>query len=116
MTTRFTNVPAPEELLLAARESLKGVLGDPEGDHAYTILMAMNAMGIAARALRAEAPPPADPDTSDAELRRWTRAAPEAELVNAKLIARLRRHVEGKLAISNPRFEPEQSKEPNEQS
>lgn len=111
MMNRPSNAPAPDELLLTAREALKTVLKDPGADHAYTILMAMNAMGIAARAMRTDAPPPARPDMNDEQFRSWVRRADAASIVDAELIAGLRRHVEGKLAVSNPRFEPEPSKD-----
>lgn len=104
-----SNVPAPDALLLTAREALKSVLGEPQGDHRYTILMAMNAMGIAARAMRADAPSPVRSGMSDDEFKRWARNADEAGLLDARLLAGLRRHVENKLAVSNPRFQPEET-------
>lgn len=103
-----SNAPAPDELLLTAREALKSVLRDPDGNNRYTILMAINAMGIAARAMRAEAPSPVRTDMSDEEFKRWVRAADEAALLDADLLAGLQRHVEDKLAVANPRFKPEE--------
>jgi len=108
------NAPAPDELLLTAREALKSVLREPDGDHSYTILMTMNAMGIAARAMGAEAPSAVRGDMSDAEFVRWVREADEAELLSAEVLAGLRRHVGDKLAVSNPRFKPEEP--PKDQS
>lgn len=111
MTYKPSNTPAPDDLLLTAREALKSILREPDVDHGYTILMAMNAMGIAARAMRAEAPSPVSPDMSDEEFKRWMRQADEAAVTNAELNAGLRRHVAGKLAVSNPRFQPESPKD-----
>lgn len=105
---RPSNAPGPDELLLTAREALKSVLREPEGDHSYTILMAMNAMGIAARAMDADSPSPVRENMSDAGFVRWVRQADEAELLSAELLAGLRRHVEDKLTVSNPRFKPEE--------
>jgi len=102
------NAPAPHDLLLTARESLKSVLKDPDGDHGYIILMAMNAMGIAARAMQAPASAPVRTDISDAELTHWLRHADEAAVTDPGLITGLRRYVDSKLAVSNPRFKPEQ--------
>lgn len=111
MTYKPSNAPAPDDLLLTAREALKSVLSSPEDDYAYTILMAMNAMGIAARAMQAEAPAPARSGMSDEEFRRWARQAEQADLVDGELTESLRRHVAGKLAVSNPRFQPESPKD-----
>lgn len=111
MTHEPSNAPAPDELLLTAREALKNVLRDPQGDHGYTILMAMNAMGIAARAMQAEPPPPVHPDMSDDGFRRWVRQADGDAVADDELLAGLRQHVERKLAVSNPRFKPEPSKD-----
>lgn len=111
MTSRPSNAPAPHELLLTAREALKDVLREPGADHSYTILMAMNAMGIAARSMKADAPPPAASGLSDAAFRSWVRRADGAAISDPGLTTRLRRHVAGKLAVSNPRFKPEQSKD-----
>lgn len=103
-----SNAPAPDDLLLTAREALKEVLADPDGDHSYTILMAMNAMGVAARAMRADEPPAVDEGMNDEEFRRWVRTADAAAVGDRALVERLRRHVEGKLSVANPRFKPEQ--------
>jgi hypothetical protein len=107
------NAPAPDALLLTAREALKAVLKEPDTNHAYTILMAMNAMGIAARAMRSDAPPPAHAGLDDDAFRRWVREAGQADLLDESLVAGLRRHVEGKLAVSNPRFRPAPAKSPS---
>jgi hypothetical protein len=109
MMHKPSNAPAPDDLLLTAREALKEVLADPDGDHSYTILMAMNAMGIAARAMGADEPPAVDGGMSDEEFRRWVRTADAAAVGDQALVERLRRHVEGKLSVSNPRFKPEQA-------
>lgn len=112
MTYKPSNTPAPEDLLLTAREALKAVLRDPDTDNRYTILMAMNAMGIAARAMQAEAPPPpVHPAMSDDEFSRWVRRAGDPAVTDPELVASLRRHVEHKLAVSNPRFTPESPKD-----
>lgn len=102
-----SNAPAPDELLLTAREALKAFLREPDVDHGYTILMAMNAMGIAARAMGTGAPSAVRGDMSDAEFVRWVRGADEESLLSAGLLAGLRRHVGDKLAVSNPRFKAE---------
>lgn len=111
MTYKPSNAPAPDDLLLTAREALKSVLREPDGEHGYTILMTMNAMGIAARAMQADAPPRARSDMSDDEFRRWVRQADGAAVTDAEVIDGLRRHVEGKLAVANPRFQPESPKD-----
>lgn len=112
MTYKPSNTPAPEDLLLTAREALKAVLRQPDGDNSYTILMAMNAMGIAARAMQADAqPPPVHPAMSNDEFSRWVRQADGAAVTDPGLVAGLRRHVEHKLAVSNPRFKPESPKD-----
>lgn len=111
MMNKLSNAPPANELLLTAREALKSILREPGSDHAYTILMAMNAMGIAARAMQKANPPPAHPDMSDKDFRDWVRKASEASITDIKLIAHLRRHVECKLAASNPRFKPEYVKD-----
>lgn len=108
-----SNAPAPDALLLTAREALKSVLREPDADHSYTILMAMNAMGIAARAIQTGAPPPARAGMSDDAFRAWVRGAGLAEIADPSLVAGLRRHVESKLAVSNPRFQPEPAKDPS---
>ncbi|MGA8259654.1 MAG: hypothetical protein WB783_05515 [Arenicellales bacterium] len=111
MMHKQSNTPKPDDLLLSAREALKAVLRDPDSDHSYTILMAMNAMGIAARAFQASEPGPARPDKSDAELKSWIREADEAAILDPGTVTGLRRLVESKLAVSNPRFKPERSKD-----
>lgn len=111
MTNKPSNAPAPDELLLTAREALKLVLGEPGSDHTYTILMAMNAMGIAARAMRADASPRVHPDMNDEEFRSWVRQADGIALMNTELTTRLRQHVAHKLAVSSPRFETEPAKD-----
>lgn len=111
MTYKPSNTPAPDDLLLTAREALKSVLRDPDGDNSYTILMAMNTMGIAARAMQAEAAPSVHPAMSDDEFCRWVRQAGDAAVTDSELVARLQRHVEHKLAVSNPRFKPESPKD-----
>lgn len=111
MNFKSSNTPAPDDLLLTAREALKSVLRDPDGDNSYTILMAMNAMGIAARAMQAEALPPAYAAMSDADFCRWVRQADGDAVIEPGLVADLRRHVEHKLAISNPRYKPETPKD-----
>lgn len=110
MISEPSNAPAPDELLLTAREALKTVLREPGSDHRYTILMAMNAMGIAARAMRADPPPPIHPDMSDHAFSRWVRLADEPAVADPGLLERLRRHVAARLAVSNPRFKPETPK------
>lgn len=105
------NAPAPDALLLTAREALKSVLSKADTDHRYTVLMAMNAMGIAARAIQVEAPPPAHPEMNDETFKRWLRDADESVILEGSLIAGLHRHVEGKLAVANPRFKPEATQE-----
>lgn len=107
MTHEPSNIPTPDNLLLTARESLKSVLREPEADHSYTILMAMNAMGIAARAMQAKPPAAIREDMNDEAFARWIRQAGETQVLDSELIAGLRRHVEQKLAVSNPRFKPE---------
>jgi len=114
MMPKPSNAPAPDELLLTAREALKGVLADPGGDYSYTILMAMNAMGIAARAMGAGSPSAVRDDMSDAEFVRWVRGADSAALLSADVVAGVRRHVVDKLAVSNPRFKAEST--PRDQS
>lgn len=111
MTHKPCNVPAPDDLLLTAREALKTVLREPDGDHGYTILMAMNAMGITARAMQAASPAPVRADMTDDAFARWVRQADDSEVLDAELIAGLRRHIEQKLAVSNPRFKPESPKD-----
>lgn len=111
MTYKSSNTPAPDDLLLTAREALKSVLRDPDGDNSYTILMAMNAMGIAARAMQAETPRAVHPAMGDEEFCRWVRQAADAAVADPELVAGLRRHVEHKLAVSNPRFKPELPKD-----
>lgn len=111
MTHEPSNIPTPDNLLLTARESLKSVLREPEADHSYTILMAMNAMGIAARAMQADSLPPAHPGISDDAFRCWVRQADHAAVMNPELIDSLRRHVIHKLAVSNPRFAPESTQD-----
>lgn len=111
MTYKPSNTPAPDDLLLTAREALKAVLRDRDGDNSYTILMAMNAMGIAARSMQADAPPPVHSAMSDDEFSRWVRRAGEPAVTDPGLVAGLRRHVEHKLAVSNPRFKPESPKD-----
>jgi len=101
-----SHAPAPDDLLLTAREALKAALRNGEADHHYTILMAMNAMGIAARAMRTDPPPPACPGASDDAFRSWIRRAGEDAVTNPELVDNLRRHVWHKLAVSNPRFKP----------
>lgn len=110
MTHKPSNAPSPDDLLLTAREALKTVLREPDSDHAYTILMAMNAMGIAARAIQTEAATPVHPDMSDKAFVRWIRRADEDAIVDPQLMHNLRRHVQNKLAVSNPRFSPEPDK------
>ncbi|MDZ7840284.1 MAG: hypothetical protein U5R46_05610 [Gammaproteobacteria bacterium] len=111
MTYKLCNVPAPDDLLLTAREALKTVLREPDSDHGYSILMAMNAMGIAARAMQAEPPAPVREAMNDDAFTRWVRHAEESEVLDGALITGLRRHVEQKLAVSNPRFKPEPPKD-----
>jgi len=106
MTHEPSNTPAPDDLLLTAREALKPLLADTAADHDYTIRMAMNAMGIAARALRAAPVPTAHPVMSDAAFRDWVRQAGAAALLDPDLTTRLRRQVAARLAVSNPRFKP----------
>lgn len=105
------NAPAPADLLLTAREALKRVLREPQHDHTYTILMAMNAMGIAARAMRAAALDPVQAGISDAALARRLRHADATALHEGALLADLERHVAARLAVANPRFEPEPDQE-----
>lgn len=105
--SRLSNTPAPENLLLTAREALKSVLRDPDADHTYTIRMVMNAMGIAARAMQSTEPAPVHGSMSDADFRDWVRGADRNEVVNPGLIRALRRHVEDKLSVTNPRFHAE---------
>lgn len=106
MTHKPSNAPSPDDLLLTAREALKTVLREPEADHRYTILMAMNAMGIAARAMQTDAATPVRPGMSDNAFVRWIRDADEHATVDPHLIDNLRRHVQDKLTVSNPRFSP----------
>lgn len=110
MICKPSNAPAPDDLLSTAREALKSVLREPDSDHRYTILMAMNAMGIAARAMQAEPPPPVHPEMSDDAFSQWVRRADESAVVDRELLERLRRHVASRLAVSNPRFKPESPK------
>ncbi|MFZ0486041.1 MAG: hypothetical protein WAL83_03510 [Arenicellales bacterium] len=105
MTYKLSNTPAPDDLLSTAREALKSILREPDVDHSYTILMAMNAMGIAARAMQAGEPLPAHSDMGDEAFKRWVRQADEGAITDPGLTAGLRRHVEYKLGISNPRFQ-----------
>lgn len=111
MTHKPSNAPSPDDLLLTARQALKTVLREPDTDHGYTILMAMNAMGIAARAMQSEAAAPVHPDMSDEAFARWIRQADADAIVDPQLIHNLRRHVQDKLAVSNPRFSPEPAKD-----
>jgi len=109
-----SNAPAPDELLLTAREALKAVLREPDVDHGYTVLMAMNAMGIAARAMGAGAPSAVRGDMSDGEFAHWVRGADAESLLSDPVLAGVRRHVVDKLAVSNPRFKAEER--PGDQS
>jgi len=105
--SRLSNTPAPENLLLTAREALKSVLRDPDSDHAYTIRMVMNAMGIAARAMQSGETAPAHGSMSDADFCDWVRGANRSDVVDPGLTGSLRRHVEDKLSVTNPRFHAE---------
>jgi len=56
-------------------------------------------------------PPPAGGAMDDAAFTRWVRGADMSAIRDETLVANLRRHVEAKLAVANPRFEPEPPKE-----
>ncbi|MBS1269511.1 MAG: hypothetical protein MAG794_00462 [Gammaproteobacteria bacterium] len=106
-----SNAPAPDELLSTAREALKTMLRESDAYHAYTILMAMNAMGIAARAMRAEEPVPVRAPEIDMPFKEWVRQGDESAVTDPGLLRNLRRHVAQKLAVANPRFRAEAAKE-----
>src|SRR5918996_2215920 len=90
--------PTAPELLEAVAEFLEREMLPLMDDHRmkFRTLVALNALGIARRELAASGRPPDDA----AELLRLVRdrgADPE-------LLPALRRHVEAKLRISNPRY------------
>lgn len=89
--------PTPTELLEAVAEFLEREVLPLMTDHRmkFRTLVALNALGIARREL--EAPPAADDAAELLRLVRERGADPE-------LLPALRRHVETKLRVSNPRY------------
>jgi len=89
--------PTPAELAEAVREFLEHEVLPLMTDHRmkFRTLVALNALGIAARELAAE---PA-PDDGAELLRRVREQGPAPELLPP-----LKRHVAAKLRVSNPRY------------
>ena len=89
--------PTPAELAEAVREFLESEVLPLMTDHRlrFRTLVALNALGIARRELEA----PAAPDDAAELLRLVRERGPDPEL-----LPELKRHVETKLRVSNPRY------------